>query len=348
MVKYLFALSIFFVSCKKTNIETSFYYWKTKFHLSQTEKNTLQELHVRSLYVRFFDVDIDPDAQEPIPVGVIDGFDSLYKNTNIIPVVFVTNRTFLNLGKASISKLANNIIKKINSIQNNYSELQFDCDWSGKTKENYFFFLEEVKKIISKDIKLTCTIRLHQVKYTFKTGVPPVNRGMLMFYNMGDLGDMNGENSIYNTKVAERYISFLKTYELPLDVALPIFKWYVHYRNSSVIGLITKSETPKINDTTNFSAFANSPLEKGDKGIDSKNITKFNVKTDHLENGIFYKKDDFLKYENISKEQLIEAAELLQQNLKKENRKIIFYDLDENNINYYDKETFTKINTIFN
>lgn len=329
-------LCFYFFSCKKnvTETETSFYYWKTKFHLSQTEKNNLKELNTKALYVRFFDVDISEGTDKPLPVGVLEGIDSIPKNINCIPVVFITNRTFLNLNKGHVALLAKNSVSKINSIKTNYTELQFDCDWSGKTKENYFFFLEEVKKHIPKDVKLTCTIRLHQVKYTFKTGVPPVSRGMLMFYNMGDLSDINGENSIYSTKIAEKYTSSLKTYDLPLDVALPIFKWYVHYRSNSVIGLITKNEVPKINDTIHFSQ--------------QENNTKFNVKTDHLENGIFYKKDDVLKYETISREQLIEAAELLQQNLKKENRKIVFYDLDENNINNYEKETFEKVVAGFN
>ncbi len=334
MIRYFLAFSIFFVSCKKTNIEASFYYWKTKFNLSQTEKKILKELNTKALYVRFFDVDISEESGKPLPVGVLEGVDSIPRNINCIPVVFITNRTFLNLNKGQVALLAKNSVSKVNSIKNNYAELQFDCDWSGKTKENYFFFLEEVKKLIPKDVMLTCTIRLHQVKYTFKTGVPPVSRGMLMFYNMGDLGNINGENSIYSSKIAEKYTSFLKTYELPLDVALPIFKWYVHYRNNSVAGLITKNEMPKINDTILFSQ--------------QENNTKFNVKTDHLENGIFYKKDDVLKYETISKEQLIEAAELLQQNLKKENRKIVFYDLDENNINYYEKEIFEKVVAGFN
>lgn len=323
-----------FFSCTKNITETSFYYWKTKFHLSQTEKNILKDLNTKALYVRFFDVDVFEGSDKPLPVGVLEGIDSIPKKINCIPVIFITNRTFLNLNKGQVVLLGKNIVSKINSIKNKYAELQFDCDWSGKTKENYFFFLEEVKKLISKDVKLTCTIRLHQVKYTFKTGVPPVSRGMLMFYNMGDLSDINGENSIYSTKIAEKYTSFLKTYELPLDVALPIYKWYVHYRSNSVIGLITKNEMPKINDTIHFSQ--------------QENNTKFNVKTDHLENGIFYKKDDVLKYETISREQLIEAAELLQQNLKKENRKIVFYDLDENNINNYEKETFEKVVAGFN
>ncbi len=34
-------------------------------------------------------------------------------------------------------------------------------------------------------LPLSSTIRLHQIKYRERTGVPPVERGMLMFYNMG-------------------------------------------------------------------------------------------------------------------------------------------------------------------
>lgn len=323
-----------FFSCTKNVIETSFYYWKTKFSISSAEKKVLQELNTKVLYVRFFDVDVSEGTEKPLPIAVLEGVDSIPKKMQVIPVIFITNRTFLNLKNDEVVLLAKNVISKINSITNNYNELQFDCDWSAKTKENYFFFLEKVKKLISKNVKLSCTIRLHQVKYTVKTGVPPVNRGVLMFYNMGDLSDMNGESSIYNTKVAEKYTSFLKTYELPLDVALPIFKWYVHYRNNTVIGLISKMNTPKINDTIHFSQ--------------QENNTKFNVRTDHLENGIFYRTGDVLKFETISKEQLVEAARLLRQNLKKENRKVIFYDLDENNLNYYDKEIFTKVITAFN
>lgn len=323
-----------FFSCKKNISETSFYYWKTKFELSKTEENVLSDLQCKTIYMRFFDVDIDQDAQVPVPVGVIAGLDSLSENMNIIPVVFITNRTFLNPGKGDIKKLARNILTKINSLKSNYSELQFDCDWSGKTKENYFFFLEEVRKSISKDVKLSCTIRLHQVKYALKSGIPPVNRGTLMFYNMGDLYDQNESNSIYNSKNAEKYTAFIKDYKLPLDIALPIFRWYVHYRNNTVIGLITKKDIPITNDTIHFSQ--------------RENNTNFNVRTDFLENGIFYKTNDILKLETLSDLQLIEAAELANKNLKKEDRKIIFYDLDEENIKYYDKETFTKIRTIFN
>jgi len=334
-----------FFSCKKNSSETSFYYWKTQFHLSKTEKKALTDLKVKTLYLRFYDVDVDENAQEPIPIGVISNLDSVSPNIKVIPVVFITNRTFLNRGKADVIKLARNVINKINYIKNNYTELQFDCDWSGKTKENYFLFLREVRKLVSHDVKLSSTIRLHQVKYALKTGIPPVDRGTLMFYNMGELQDQREANSIYNSNNAQKYTAFIHDYSLPLDLALPIFKWYVHYRNGAFIGLITKKDVPEINDTLNFK---NSFFERGDKGIDSENNTKFNVRTDHLENGVFYRTNDILKLEALSDLQLIEAADLAAKNLKKEDRKIIFYDLDEENINYYDKETFTKIKSVFN
>ncbi len=323
-----------FFSCKKNTSEFSFYYWKTKFKISPAEKNILADLECKTIYTRFFDVDMDEAAQEPIPVGTIDGLDSKDENTTIIPVVFITNRTFLKMVKADITKLAQNIYTKINSIKDDYTELQFDCDWSGKTKENYFFFLQEIRKLISKDVKLTCTIRLHQVKYVFKTGIPPVDRGTLMFYNMGDVHDQNESNSIYNSGNVEKYIDFVDDYKLPLDAALPIFGWYVHYRNNTFIGLINKDNMPKINDTIVFSQMENN--------------TKFKVKSDHLENGIYYKTNDMIKLEVLNDEKLLEAAELLAKHLKPVSRRIIFYDLDEKNINYYDKETFTKIKSVFN
>ena len=157
-----------------------------------------------------------------------------------------------------------------------------------KFYNKYTDFLEEVKKSISKDVKLSCTIRLHQVKYALKSGIPPVNRGTLMFYNMGDIYDQNESNSIYNLKNAEKYTAFIKDYKLPLDLALPIFRWYVHYRNNTVIGLITKKDMPITNDIIHFSR--------------RENNTNFNVRTDFLENGIFYKTNDILKLEKSVKE----------------------------------------------
>jgi len=54
--------------------------------------------------------------------------------------------------------------------------------------------------------------------------VPPVDKGLLMFYNMGKISpDLNARNSIYNRADAEAYLESLPNYRLSLDVALPVF-----------------------------------------------------------------------------------------------------------------------------
>jgi len=84
---------------------------------------------------------------------------------------------------------------------------------------------------------LSATIRLHQVKYSAKTGIPPVNRGLLMVYNMGNLKDPSAVNSILDVEELKKYITNLHGYPLPLDVALPLFSWTVLFRDNSFKGL---------------------------------------------------------------------------------------------------------------
>ena len=58
-----------------------------------------------------------------------------------------------------------------------------------------------------------------------------------MYYNMGVIG-ASDENSIYDEKIAHRYIASLHNYSLPLSIALPVFSWGVHIRNHQVTNLI--------------------------------------------------------------------------------------------------------------
>jgi len=329
-----FVAVLVLAGCSAYTTEPSFYYWRTKAVLSATEKNLLQEQKVNTLYIRFFDIDLSEDTKVPVPFGVIDSLEALPEQLSLVPVVYITNRTFMTLNTAGIIKLAEQTVKKINGLYENYTELQIDCDWSQHTKETYFSFLKEVKSRLSKGTRLTATIRLHQVKYPVKTGVPPVDGGMLMFYNMGDLHQLNGPNSIFDEGIANKYTAYIKGYELYLDVALPVFRWYVHYRNGTIQGLITKKQLPDINDTAVF--------------IKENNITHYTVKASQLMHGVYYRKDDVLKYEALSDEELFHAAKLLQSNLFPESRRIVLYDLDDLNTTYYEKETFEKVFAAFN
>jgi len=127
--------------------------------------------------------------------------------------------------------------------------------------------------------------------------------------------------------------AYIKNYTLHLDVALPVFNWYILYRNKKVVELITKQRLPQTNDTTYFSV--------------EKNST-FKVKQPQLLNGVYYKINDVLKYEVLNDEELLEAAKLLKENLPPGNRRIVLYDLDDLNINYYETKTIETIFSTFN
>ena len=327
------SISILLPACRKSPAEASFYFWRTKAVLSPGEKAALETYHVRTLYIRFFDVDTKEEHGKPEPLGVIDSPETLPENLSVIPVVFITNRTFLRLnGDTEALGLARNVLKKINSIHHSYPELQIDCDWSDKTQVRYFLFLRSLKKHLPSGVKLTATVRLHQVKYPVRTGVPPVDGGMLMFYNMGTLQDAEAPNSIFDAATASAYTSYLKSYTLHLDVALPVFRWYVHYRNGAIKGLLTKKHLPDISDTSYF--------YKNTEGM-------YSIRKAGVMNGVSYETGDLLKYEALDDNTLLEAAGLLQKNLPEEHRRLVLYDLDDFNLHHYESKTLQQVYSTF-
>jgi hypothetical protein len=120
-----------------------------------------------------------------------------------------------------------------------FKELQLDCDWSDDSQRNYFRFVDLFHlKMKESHRTLSATLRLHQVKYLQRTGVPSVDRGMLMFYNFRQIDGREPGHSIFNEQDAARYTSFIAGYPLRLDVVLPMFSWSVHARDGRVLGLL--------------------------------------------------------------------------------------------------------------
>ncbi|MBC7865859.1 MAG: hypothetical protein IAF38_22990 [Bacteroidia bacterium] len=191
-----------------------------------------------------------------------------------------------------------------------------------------------MKKLIGKSISLSCTIRLHQAKYATITGVPPVDEGVLMFYNMGNVKSEDSENSIYNKKDADKYVRFIGNYPLQLSVALPLFSWMAQYRNGKLINLISK--------TNGIDSVNKSKISETESGKRYKIISPF------LQNGNYFMEGDELKIEKLSEAALTEAAQLIADNMKEKQCKIIFYDLDEYNLNTYSYESLEKILAPFN
>jgi len=193
------------------------------------------------------------------------------------------------------------------------------------SKNQYFEFLKEFKKQTNYD--LSATIRLHQIKYFEKTGVPPVDHGVLMYYNMGTIA-ANDLNSIYDREVALQYISRLSDYPLALDIALPIFSWGVHSREGKIVNVIGGLRAGDFN--------AISSLKK-------IKTSTYIVEDEYLYEGRLLQKGDIIKIEEVSEKELLQIANDLTKYLNQKPKEIILYDLNEKNIKSYEKEIFKTI-----
>ncbi len=321
-----------FISCNDTPKPiVSFYYWKTIFKLSETEKEALLDNNVRKIYIRYFDIDLHPKDTSPIPLTPIRFMEKM-NSFDIVPVVYIKNKVMLkpNLDVEDLAQKTVKLINDINSKNNiNSKEIQIDCDWTLSSKDNYLKFIELFKKLSQK--KISATIRLHQIKYFKKTKIPNVDSGVLMYYNMGTIAP-DSLNSVYDKKVADRYLKSLKKYPLHLDFALPVYSWAVHIRNQKVTGLRSKLNVNEL---------------KKDKNFEQTSAVFFKVKHANYKNGIFYEENDVLKIEAISSEDLIEMAENLNDNSSQKPNEIIFYDLDEFNLKNYEKNIFKQVVSCF-
>ena len=318
-------LSIF--SCTHGEKPTiAFYYWKTVFKLSQLEKEILDDNAEKKIYLRYFDIDLDSKNQ-PFPVSPIR-FETKSTDFSIVPVIYIKNKVMLNkeLDVEFLAEKTFDFIQQINAANEiQIHEVQIDCDWTLSSRDTYLKFIESFKKISGKT--LSATIRLHQIKYYKKTKIPNVDKGVLMYYNMGSIA-ADSLNSIYDSKIATKYLESLKNYPLELEVALPIYSWAVHFRESRVIGLRNKIDIAGFKKDSNF-VFENKYYLK--------------VKHSNYKRGTFYKVNDVLKIEAISQKELLEMADDLNENLKLTPKEIIFYDLDEFNIKNYEKNIFKQV-----
>lgn len=333
----LILLTLFCVSCKQQDQAIiSFYYWKQNFQLSKGQSDILAQTNCKKIYVRFFDVKWNAKAKIPYPEAIIN-FQHKPAVLDITPVVFITNQTFEKLDQQGIDSLAvkcNDLLKNLAAKQQlNYKAIQIDCDWTLGTKDKYFKFLQSLRLLSKKTLE--ATIRLHQVKYQFKTGIPPVDRGVLMFYNMGKLSaDLKEPNSIYNAKTAEKYIGSLNDYLLPLDIALPIFSWALQIRDNKVIQVYGKIGRTELNNAQNFSPTAQKDWYRA--------IRNF------FRGGIYIKTGDLFKLEETDKTLLEQAAVQLAAHLnKKEKRTIIYYELGNLNLSAFKAKDFEEISAYF-
>jgi hypothetical protein len=320
---YMLVLLLPAPSCKNdpahAGANRALYYWKTGFSLSDSLRQSLNNLHVGHLYVKFFDVTWDAGLEQAVPVALLNQKDSFPKGVQVTPVVFVTLEALKNTPVEKIPVLAGQIsdlLKKLtqDSEKQLSGEIQLDCDWTAQTKDKYFNLLKELKKHpFLKAGTLSVTIRLHQVKYINENGIPPADRGLLMCYNMGNLRDPAAQNSIIDPAAFKSYTGRLNDYPLPLDIALPLFEWWVWFRNEQYYGLVHAGNLPV-------------ELAEG-------RITEF--PKDTTINGYYFLAGDRLRHENSPVASLIKIAETLLLRFRSGKTKLILFHLDSASLSKY-------------
>lgn len=326
----LFLLLMVF-SCKQET-SRSFYYWKSVYRMPSSQEDILSDLKISKLYIRLFDVDWNESAGLVTPKAKIRFKEKPSGKFEIIPVIYIVNRSFQKISRQQIANLAANILKLTNEIAENnnlsFNEFQIDCDWTESTREKYFIFLETLKSSLAqKKIKISATIRLHQIKYSRITGVPPVDRGMLMYYNMGKINAYQTGNSIFNKDDAAKYIDYIPQYPLPLDAALPAFSWGIHIRKGNVIELL--------NNLTSLDFATNENFKKSGNNI-------YNAQKSFFYRGYYFMEGDEVKIEEIDPKECLAATKQLKSKLKSPGT-VAIYHLDSLIFTRYEKQDFEKV-----
>lgn len=311
------------VSPPAPDLARGVYVWKTTWDLPADKAAFLDSLRIRRIYLRVFD--IVPNKNGPNAVIRFAAPATPFARFEFVPVVFIRNDVFRSLPRDQIRSLARKAVGLINRIVRaqglTVTEIQWDCDWTRQTRAAYFSFLEAAAREDSAH-RMSATIRLHQVKYRESTGVPPVSAGMLMFYNMGELG--GARMSIYNREDAVRYVSRLGEYPLPLDLALPVFSWHLHRRSGALHGLIEGWSRADIESCGIFRKLSPEVWE---------------ATRSSLCHGTQFHTNDRLVEEAVSPSQAQEAAALALGSMRlRTGMNAVLFDLNSKNLEHYTNE----------
>ncbi|MFX4267267.1 hypothetical protein ACOL29_06360 [Aliarcobacter butzleri] len=288
----VFALIVFNYNKTQTkDIQISFYSWENSFE----EQNINEKLYIKVLDVNF------STKLELLKTNIKD------VPKNFIPVIYITNETMKNVDYSLVSKA---ILETLKNYK--FDEIQVDCDWSLSTRSNYFNLLEDLKEKLNK--KISATIRLHQIKYYTKTGIPPVDYGVLMYYNMSNIGDFNTKNSILDNEIAKKYHYNFDVYPLKLKLALPLYSQAIQFREEKAISLFEGVEEKDFNN--DFEKLENN---------------RYKVLNSHYFKGRYIYKDDIFRLENSNEQDIKIALKDFLDLSKNRYDEVIFYTLKYKN-----------------
>jgi hypothetical protein len=266
--------------------------------------------------------------------------------------VFITNRVFEQIDSTNIPQLAERLVRRclpaydqkdlayeerhllhLYTNRVKVKEIQIDCDWTQKTAPAYFQFLQAFRQLLPSDnMVLSATIRLHQYKYPANTGVPPVNRGMLMMYNITDPKQYGPVNSIFDVDKAKAYFTSNKKYPLPLDMALPAWSWCIIFRNGRFYQIengLTEEEVQALSFVRPVGGHF------------------YAVTSDTVYRDLFLRPGDEIKAEGIDEKTLKQAAALAGKAVNTDQFTVSLFELSEKEVNHYNYGTLNEVFAAF-
>ena len=219
------------------------YFWRTDLRLDSTEWTFLQRYHINKVYCRYFDVVIDEEGAEPKPNATIGFSSTLPDSIELIPTIYITEDCMHQAHQGLAEKIVKRIrqMNETNDIKH-VSEIQIDCDYTLKSRKNYYEFLKEVKQAWGQT--LSTTIRLHQLSME----APPVDYGVLMIYNTGDPRKWEERNPILDIRDVQPYLKRLDSYPLPLAAAYPVYQWIRMIRNIRIEHTVGADEILRVKE----------------------------------------------------------------------------------------------------
>lgn len=317
----------------------SIYYWRTTFKLSDAEKEFLKKHDVAKLYVRFFDVDGDCQGNVT-PEATIKFNDSVPNGIDIVPTIYITKNAMEDM-QLREDEFAEKILKRVIAMcKKNHivlNELQLDCDWTKSNKKHFFRLCEAMKMRLDSTQSLSSTIRLHQLTQD----PPPVDRGVLMMYNTGNMMQISTSNSIFSYKDIEPYLRHnrLAKYALDLDVAYPTYGWNLVYhpgddgdqyyfnRIMRNVDMSSYKQMKKIGKSM-YEATEEVciPGADGDDGCDNVIYEGYRIRVERPE-----------------ADEILRVKELVESKLSGKPHNNILYHLDEEQLSHYSNNEISKI-----
>lgn len=208
------------------------YHWKTTYNPTQYELQWLRDHRVQRLYLRLFDVDVydNDDYGNAAPIATTRFLQPLPDDMEIVPVIYITNEAMGRMWGYRVAELiAERVAKMADCNGFELKELQVDCDWTERTRSDYYYFCRSLRECLhEKGVRLSSTVRLHQVDTTLAD--LPVDGKVLMLYNTGDLRSPKTANSILDYSDVKPYLRRIDASMFDsMDFAWPVFGWGVAF-----------------------------------------------------------------------------------------------------------------------